>query len=190
MRKTLAIAMTLSLSVALVSESRAAILYATAGSTYSQNFDSLPNTPENASLGTTANMAGWIDDTASPAANQVSIVGWYLYHPVAQSEGGFNGHQRMRIGPGNSTTGAFMSWGSSGSTERALGMLNSNTMATQFDPMAPDPSMFAYYGAPLHQQHGRDAWFIHTRVHGRTMARGKRFCAIDHVRLQPQCDGY
>src|SRR5258708_3750952 len=85
------------------------VLYGTAGSTYSQNFDSLPNTPQNVSLGTTALAQGWTDDNASPGTGQYSIVGWYLYHPTAQSEGGINGHQRLRIGAGSVNTGAFMS---------------------------------------------------------------------------------
>ena len=36
---------------ALAPESRGAVIYSTPASTYSQNFDSLPNTPENATLG-------------------------------------------------------------------------------------------------------------------------------------------
>jgi hypothetical protein len=109
------------------SDSLATIVYATAGSTYSQNFDSLPNTPENVSLGSSP--TGWIDDTATPASGQFSIVGFYLWHPMLQTEGGSNGHQRVRIGAGTANTGAFMSFGASGSTERALGMVNSNTLA-------------------------------------------------------------
>jgi hypothetical protein len=137
MRRTILVAITAAIAVAFSYESRAAILYSTAGSTYSQDFDSLPTSPENASLGSTP--AGWTDDNASPAAGNFSIVGWYLFHPTAATEGGFNGHQRMRIGPGNSTTGAFMSWGSTASTDRALGMLNSSTLGA-------DGSK-AYYGA-------------------------------------------
>jgi hypothetical protein len=106
---------------------RASIDYNTDGAIYTQNFDSLPNTPENVSLGSTP--AGWLDDSTTPAAGQFSIQGWYLFHPILQTEGGANGHQRMRIGAGTATTGAFMSFGSSASTERALGTLNSNTLA-------------------------------------------------------------
>jgi hypothetical protein len=109
--------------------SRASIDYNTDGATYTQNFDSLPNTPENTSLGATP--IGWIDDTTSPGANQFSIQGWYLFHASAlgpTGEGGANQHQRMRIGAGTVNTGAFMSFGTSGSTERALGMVNSNTL--------------------------------------------------------------
>src|SRR6187399_2260316 len=77
----------------------AAIAYSTPNSTYFQDFDSLPISPENVSLGSTLSGAGWIDDTTTPAINQVSVPGWYLYHPVDQTagEGGVNGHQRFRI---------------------------------------------------------------------------------------------
>lgn len=115
------------LAAALALDARAAVMYSTPTSTYSQNFDSLPNTPENAPLGTTP--AGWTDDNAAPGAGNFSIPGWYLYHPMTQSEGGFSGNQRMRIGIGNSSTGAFWSYGASGSTERALSSLSSNTLA-------------------------------------------------------------
>jgi len=108
----------------------AAISYTTVGSPYTQNFDSLPTTPENASLGNTP--AGWTDDNASPGVGNFSIEGWYLYHPIAVTEGGFSGtatgNHRMRIGAGTANTGAFMSYGASASTERALGTLASNTL--------------------------------------------------------------
>src|SRR5690349_14920200 len=81
----------------------AAVIYSTAGSTYTQDFNSLPNTPQNTSLGSSP--AGWTDDSSSPGSGNFSIVGWYLYHPISQSEGGANGHQRMRIGAGTQNTG-------------------------------------------------------------------------------------
>ena len=110
-------------------ELRAAVSYTTAGSNYTQNFDSLPTTPQNASLETTI---PWIDDSTSSATN-TSIPGWYLYHTVTQTaEGGTNDHQRMRIGAGTANTGAFMSWGSSAATDRALGDLTSNTIGESF----------------------------------------------------------
>jgi hypothetical protein len=113
----------------LVSPVQAQIGYSVIGSSYTQDFDSLPNTPLNTSLGATP--IGWTDDNAAPGVGNFSIVGWYLYHPTLQAEGGFNGHQRMRIGAGTATTGAYMSFGPSTgtTTERALGALNSNTMA-------------------------------------------------------------
>src|SRR5262249_34474657 len=95
---------------------RAAISYDTDNAVYSQNFDSLPNTPENTSLGNTP--AGWTDDTLTPGAGQFSIQGWYLFHALTPTEGGASGHQRMRIGAGTVNTGAFMSFGTSASTDR------------------------------------------------------------------------
>jgi hypothetical protein len=112
--------------VVTVISSKAAVSYSIVGSSYTQNFDSLPNSPTDTSLGNSP--AGWTDDNASPGAGNFSIVGWYLYHPTVATEGGFNSHQRVRIGAGGATTGAFMSYGASGNTERALGSLNSNTL--------------------------------------------------------------
>jgi hypothetical protein len=128
-RLVYSIAVVAGLVLAAFPNAQAAVSYSTAGSTYFQDFNSLPTAPENVSLGTTVNGAGWIDDTASPAGNQVSIVGWYLYHPIDISggEGGVNGHQRMRIGAGTVNTGAFMDFGSSGNTDRALGNVGSTT---------------------------------------------------------------
>lgn len=110
-----------------VPATQAAILYNTPGSTYTQNFDSLPNTPTDVSLG--ASPLGWTNDNASPPVGNFSIVGFHLFHPTNQAEGGANGKQRMRIGAGSANTGAFMSYGSSGSTDRALGALSSNTLS-------------------------------------------------------------
>lgn len=114
---------------------QAAVLYGTPESVYSQDFDALPNaiaiTTTNTSLGTTANGAGWIDDTASPAANQISLLGWHAWHAATPSEGGVNGHQRMRISTGSSTVGAFYTYrNASGPNlgDRALGILNSQVV--------------------------------------------------------------
>jgi hypothetical protein len=110
---------------------RAAILYSVPGSVYAQSFDTLPNNPEDVSLGTTANGIGWTDDNATPPIGQFSIPGWYLYHPIAQAEGGANGHQRMRIGAGTANVGAFMSFGASDSPDRALGSISSDALAVE-----------------------------------------------------------
>jgi hypothetical protein len=56
---------------------QAAVLYSTSGSTYTQDFDSLPNAPTG-NLGNSP--IGWTDDTSTPGANQFSIPGWYLDH--------------------------------------------------------------------------------------------------------------
>ena len=84
----------------------ASVSYSITGSTYSQTFDSLPITPSMC----VGPPTGWTDDNAAPGSGNFSIAGWYLWAPIVAAEGGFNGHQRVRIGPGSSTTGAFMSW--------------------------------------------------------------------------------
>ncbi len=113
--------------LASIQTSQASVSYTTPGSTYSQDFNTLPITPVNTSLGNSP--IGWTDDNASPGVNNFSILGWYLYHPTTQTEGGFNSHQRVRIGSGNSTTGSFYSFGINASTDRSLGNLGSATLA-------------------------------------------------------------
>src|SRR5690242_8052025 len=137
----------LGFAVLALSSAHGSVSYNTPGSSYLQNFDSLPNTPQNTSLGNSP--TGWTDDNASPGAGNFSIVGWYVYHDTSQTEGGFNGHQRMRIGAGTVNTGAVMSFGDSGSTERALGSVNSNTLA-------PASTGYVYYGARFTNNTGQD----------------------------------
>jgi len=105
----------------------ASVSYTTPGSPYVQNFDSLPNSPENVSLGNSP--IGWTDDNASPGAGNFSVVGWSLYYPTTTTEGGFNGHQRFRNSGAPGNTGSFYSFGASGATERALGDIGANTLA-------------------------------------------------------------
>jgi hypothetical protein len=125
-----------------------AVIYSVEESTYFQDFDSLPNTPENTSLGTTASGAGWMDDSSAPGAGQFSILGWYLFHSTDPTgdEGGVSGFQRVRLGPGNANVGAFMSYGISGSTERAMGALASNAIVPAGSEM--------YIGLRLHNATG------------------------------------
>lgn len=144
LRAVLASLLVVGLTLATLHEARGQISYSTAGSIYSENFDSLPNTPQNTSLQATI---PWTDNSTS-SASQTSLAGWYLYHPILQTEGGANGHQRLRIGAGTANTGAFMSWGASGSTDRALGSLASNTLATN-----PLPDL--YFGVRLSNQTGQ-----------------------------------
>jgi hypothetical protein len=98
------------------------------GVTYIQDFNSLPTTPENASLQATA---PWKDDTL-PASGFTSILGWYLYHPsTSGTEVGANGHQRLRAASAANVpnTGSFYSFGSTNATgsDRALGDVGSTT---------------------------------------------------------------
>jgi hypothetical protein len=126
-------------------DAHGAVNYSAAGSAYVQDFNSLPISPENTSLGGTP--AGWIDDTTTPGANQYSILGWYLYHPTSVTEGGASGNQRFRISSAPGNTGSFYSFGASGSTERALGAIGANTLA-------PDNSGM-YIGLRLHNDTGQ-----------------------------------
>ncbi|HEX3599702.1 MAG TPA: PEP-CTERM sorting domain-containing protein [Lacipirellulaceae bacterium] len=151
MYKRIAVVFTMALVQAVVCQSQAAVIYSTPSSTYSQNFDTLPSSPQNVSLG--ASPAGWTDDNGAPAAGNFSIIGWYLYHPISQSEGGANGHQRMRVGAGTVNTGAFMSFGASGSTERALGDVGSTTLAA--NPTAPATGTPIYWALRVNNSTGQ-----------------------------------
>ncbi|HOA75177.1 MAG TPA: PEP-CTERM sorting domain-containing protein [Phycisphaerae bacterium] len=96
----------------------AAIPYNAPGDVYTQNFDMLPNAPENTSL----------QDT-NPWVQDVTLTDWQIWHSnFASPEGGADGHQRFRIGRGNSGTGSMYSFGSSGSTDRALGCVSSSVI--------------------------------------------------------------
>lgn len=75
------------------------------GGTYNQNFDSLANSG-------TANT--WTDNSTLP--------GWYASKSVSP-----NAVSLYRAGTGSDTAGAIYSFGSSGSTERALGSIASGT---------------------------------------------------------------
>lgn len=129
----------------LASTAHASIMYTVAGSTHSENFDSLPNTPPNASVQASR---PWVDDTTQTASN-TSIPGWYLWHPTAVTpEGGTNMHQRIRYGNGSSNTGAFYSFGANATTDRALGMVSSGTLATAVPLPTPSPDNGeSYFGA-------------------------------------------
>lgn len=110
------------------------------GTALTQNFDSLPTDKGTGSVGTTP--AGWIDDSTSPGAGQFSVPGWYLYHTTSQSEGGANGHQRMRFGPGTNT-GAFYAFGAASTDpEKALGDVGASTLV-------PDGAGNLYFGVRI-----------------------------------------
>ena len=74
--------------------------------TYAEKFDSL------------SNMVG----ANIPCTNNVTLPGWYASKTVAP-----NDVVNCNAGTGSSTTGSFYSFGSSGSTERALGSLASTS---------------------------------------------------------------
>lgn len=112
------------------------ISYGTPGSTYFEDFDSLPiDAPNNANI-ETVYVNGWVDDSTTVANTSVGVPGWYLYHPIepgatppALPENGSNGHQRFRFGPA-ANTGSFWAFGSHATTpEKALGSIGSTTIA-------------------------------------------------------------
>jgi hypothetical protein len=115
----------------------AAISYTTMSSLYSETFDSFPTDAPNSANIETVYSDGWQDDvdfTAS-AEDDVSVLGWHLYHPVMQGEGGFSGHQRFRMGTGNSGTGAFYGFAlpNAASAEKAIGAVGATTLAGNGD---------------------------------------------------------
>ena len=92
------------------------ILYNTAGSDYTQNFDSLPK-----SGSFTLSGKGPINLNGSPI-NGIPLAGWQLF-----MTGGSNSSATFGISTGSSTGNAVYSFGSSGTTDRALGSLSSGT---------------------------------------------------------------
>ena len=71
---TLATVIAAGLAPGVLNEARGSVSYLTPGSTYFQNFDSLPKTPQNVSLQATI---PWTDDSTS-SSSQTSLLGWYL----------------------------------------------------------------------------------------------------------------
>jgi len=132
-----------SLSLISFHVARGAISYSVPGSTYSENFNSLPaDAPNNASI-ETVYTNGWRDDTATVAGTHVSLPGWYLFHPLSPAaENGFNGNQRLRMGTG-ANTGAFWAFSApdAANADKALGTIGSNTMA--------DPGVNMFWGLRL-----------------------------------------
>jgi hypothetical protein len=135
----------------------AAVSYSVPDSEYFQDFNGLPtNARGNASIEsgtvtppTELYTEGWQDDVDPiiSAEDDISIPGWNLYHvDDTTPEGGFNGQQRLRFGPGNSPTGAFYGFAagadaaaSAANSEKALGTLPSNSIADS-PPAVPDPT--------------------------------------------------
>jgi hypothetical protein len=78
---------------------------ATAGSAYTQNFDTLSN-------------------TAGSTTNNLTITGWFM----TESGGGARDNEQYAVDTGASNTGDTYSYGSAASTDRALGGLQSGTL--------------------------------------------------------------
>src|SRR3954463_11562994 len=81
----------------------------TAGSAYTQNFDTLSN-------------------TAGSTTNNLTIPGWFM----TEGGGGARDNEQYAVDTGGSTTGDTYSYGAAGSTERALGALRSGTLIPNF----------------------------------------------------------
>jgi hypothetical protein len=120
----------------LLAADRASATIIYSGVTYTENFDSLPASPENTSLEALGTPQAWADDTTS-STNVISIPGWYLWHAndPGVAENGTNAHQRFRIQSGQSGTGSFYSFGGgtnvsvNPNSDRALGDVGSTTIA-------------------------------------------------------------
>jgi hypothetical protein len=116
MRKLLAL---LAVTGCLTVAANAQILLS-GGLTYTQNFDSLSNTPA-ASSGT------WTDN-ATPG-----LEGWYAsraYVSSTTSPYGPFSYPTYRVGDGSANNGSIWSFGTIGATDRALGSLGSGTPKT------------------------------------------------------------
>src|SRR5215510_8719880 len=90
------------------------------GLTYSQNFDSLSNTPA-------ASSGPWTDN-ATPG-----LVGWYAsraYVSGTTSAFGPFAYSTYRVGDGSANNGSIWSFGTIGATDRALGSISSGTPKT------------------------------------------------------------
>jgi hypothetical protein len=137
MRKTITVATAITLLTGIANHSLASVLYSTAGSIYSENFNGLPtDMPSNASI-QTLYPNGWQDDATTVVGDHISVPGWYLWHPIdpGGSERGTNGHQRVRVGPGANTGGFWLFGATASDPEKALGSLGSTTVAANNDNM-------------------------------------------------------
>jgi hypothetical protein len=81
----------------------------TISTAYTQNFDTLSN-------------------TAGSTMNNLTITGWFL----TETGGGMRDNEQYAVDTGGSTTGDTYSYGSTASTERALGGLRSGTLIPIF----------------------------------------------------------
>ncbi len=81
----------------------------TLGSAYTQNFDTLSN-------------------VAGSTTNNLTIPGWFM----TETGGGARDNEQYAVDTGGSTTGDTYSYGAAGSTERALGGLQSGTLIPNF----------------------------------------------------------
>jgi len=106
----------LGLSVSLIAVVSQAQVLLSGGLTYSQNFDSLATS-------STASGA-WTDNT--------TLVGWYASKAIANSTQSYgpNAYTAYRVDNGGNNSGNLFSWGTTGSSDRALGSDASGTVGT------------------------------------------------------------
>lgn len=88
----------------------AQVAYTRAGQSYTQGFDT---------LATSGSGNAWANDTTLP--------GWSLFRVTSNSDATPTAIATYNAGTGSGNSGAFFSFGSSGSSERALGGLGSGT---------------------------------------------------------------
>jgi len=101
-------------AVALTSVASAAISYATPGSTYSQDFNTLP-------ISGTSNV--WTNDTTLPGWHAFEDDGTAFQPGVRNSTAPWLATTIIRAGDGTFITSRLWSLGSTGSSERALGLI-------------------------------------------------------------------
>lgn len=91
------------------------------GLTYSQNFDSMSNTP--------AASSGTFTDNTTPG-----LEGWYASRAHTSSTGvlGPYTYATYRVGDGSANNGSIWSFGTIGNTDRALGSLGSGSVRSNF----------------------------------------------------------
>lgn len=100
----------LGLGLSLAATLQAQVPYTQAGQAYSQDFNS---------LATSGSGNAWVNDTTLP--------GWNLFRVTSNADSTPVALPTYNAGTGSGNGGGFYSFGSSGSTERALGGLGSGT---------------------------------------------------------------
>jgi autotransporter-associated beta strand protein len=102
-------------------------IYPYGGSQYFQNFDSLPNSGTNA-ITSPSNVVDLTDPLFGLSS---TMYGWY----IARQPGGSGNNTIFRVADGSINAGAAYSFGSTGSSDRALGSIASATIIPAFGAM-------------------------------------------------------
>lgn len=104
-------------------QGQTALGYGTIGSTYSQNFDSLPNTGT-FTLGAGANAIYDFANAPFTSPTTTGMAGWGFQNTASNA--------RFTVDDGNGNTGSVYSYGTTSATDRALGLLASSTNISRF----------------------------------------------------------